>query len=168
MIVDFSSVEWSSSCLTVIVWLNLGLNVNFDVWIAGVRTVMNFEETLKKRPFFSSPEEYYDEEYYDEQLPEKKRRLTPEQVCSCYVSIIFYWFNIHTFYYMLEHLWDEIISLSRLEYGYPLHIFTFCLKNWFLLVRIRRSTVMPYWLLLDWCLSRSCFNLNTYTFSTNT
>lgn len=53
---------------------------NGDNVFRGVRTVMNFEETLKKRPFFSSPEEYYDEEYYDEQLPEKKRRLTPEQV----------------------------------------------------------------------------------------
>ncbi|KAK1273883.1 Homeobox-leucine zipper protein HOX16 [Acorus gramineus] len=33
----------------------------------------------KRRPFFSSPDDYV-EEYYDEQLPEKKRRLTPEQV----------------------------------------------------------------------------------------
>ncbi|KAK1309755.1 Homeobox-leucine zipper protein HOX25 [Acorus calamus] len=32
----------------------------------------------KRRPFFSSPDDYF-EEYYDEQLPEKKRRLTPEQ-----------------------------------------------------------------------------------------
>lgn len=41
---------------------------------------MSSDETSKKRPFFSSPEELLDEEYYDEQLPEKKRRLTPEQV----------------------------------------------------------------------------------------
>jgi homeobox-leucine zipper protein len=43
---------------------------------------MSIEETSSKRsrPFFSSPEELFDEEYYDEQLPEKKRRLTPEQV----------------------------------------------------------------------------------------
>lgn len=33
-----------------------------------------------KRPFFTSPDELLEEEYYDEQLPEKKRRLTPEQV----------------------------------------------------------------------------------------
>jgi homeobox-leucine zipper protein len=33
-----------------------------------------------KRPFFTSAEELLEEDYYDEQLPEKKRRLTPEQV----------------------------------------------------------------------------------------
>ncbi|CAM0944389.1 unnamed protein product [Alopecurus aequalis] len=33
-----------------------------------------------KRPFFTSPDDLLEEEYYDEQLPEKKRRLTPEQV----------------------------------------------------------------------------------------
>ncbi|KAK6129316.1 hypothetical protein DH2020_036924 [Rehmannia glutinosa] len=38
------------------------------------------EETSKRRPFFSTQEDLYDEEYFDEQLPEKKRRLTPEQV----------------------------------------------------------------------------------------
>ncbi|XP_010551895.1 PREDICTED: homeobox-leucine zipper protein HAT5 [Tarenaya hassleriana] len=48
--------------------------------IQGGRSMMNMEETSKRRPFFSSPEDLYDEEYYDEQLPEKKRRLTPEQV----------------------------------------------------------------------------------------
>lgn len=41
---------------------------------------MNMEDTSKKRPFFTSPEDMFDEEYYDEQMPEKKRRLTPEQV----------------------------------------------------------------------------------------
>lgn len=41
---------------------------------------MSMEDSSKRRPFFSSPEDLYDEEYYDEQLPEKKRRLTPEQV----------------------------------------------------------------------------------------
>lgn len=41
---------------------------------------MSMEETAKRRPFFSTPEELYDEEYLDEQSPEKKRRLTPEQV----------------------------------------------------------------------------------------
>ena len=47
----------------------------------GPRSIMNIEETSKKRPFFTSPEDMFDEEYYDEQMPEKKRRLTPEQVC---------------------------------------------------------------------------------------
>ena len=41
---------------------------------------MSMEESSNRRPLFSSPEELFDEEYYDEQLPEKKRRLTPEQV----------------------------------------------------------------------------------------
>ncbi|KAL6552977.1 Homeobox-leucine zipper protein [Orobanche gracilis] len=44
----------------------------------GARPVMNMEETSKKRPFFST--ELYEEEYFDEQLPERKRRLTPEQL----------------------------------------------------------------------------------------
>ena len=39
------------------------------------------ENPARKRLFFASTDEFiYDEEYYDEQLPEKKRRLTPEQV----------------------------------------------------------------------------------------
>jgi homeobox-leucine zipper protein len=46
----------------------------------GARLMINMEETSKKRPFFRAPEELYDEEYFDEQLPEKKRRLTPEQL----------------------------------------------------------------------------------------
>ncbi|KAL6518848.1 Homeobox-leucine zipper protein hat5 [Orobanche hederae] len=46
----------------------------------GASSVMNMEETSKKRPFFSTTEELYEEEYFDEQLPERKRRLTPEQV----------------------------------------------------------------------------------------
>uniref|UniRef100_A0A5B6YLA3 Homeobox-leucine zipper protein n=1 Tax=Davidia involucrata TaxID=16924 RepID=A0A5B6YLA3_DAVIN len=53
---------------------------NGDPVFRGPRSVINMEETLKRRPFFSSPDELYDDEYYDEQLPEKKRRLTPEQV----------------------------------------------------------------------------------------
>ena len=36
-----------------------------------------------KRPFFTSPDDLLEDEYYDEQLPEKKRRLTPEQVSNC-------------------------------------------------------------------------------------
>ncbi|KAK1268832.1 Homeobox-leucine zipper protein HOX16 [Acorus gramineus] len=46
----------------------------------GGRSAMNIEEGSKRRPFFTSPDEFIEEEYYDEQLPEKKRRLTPEQV----------------------------------------------------------------------------------------
>lgn len=53
---------------------------NGDPAFGGARSEMNMEETLKRRPFFSSGDEVYDEEYYDEQLPGKKRRLTPEQV----------------------------------------------------------------------------------------
>ncbi|KAL7190389.1 hypothetical protein ACSBR2_022627 [Camellia fascicularis] len=53
---------------------------NGDPVFRGEISVMNMEETLKRRPFFSSSEKLYDEDYYDEQLPEKKRRLTPEQV----------------------------------------------------------------------------------------
>ncbi|XP_077237755.1 homeobox-leucine zipper protein HAT5-like [Tasmannia lanceolata] len=53
---------------------------NVDHVFRGSRSVFNMEETMKKRPFFSSPEDYMEEEYYDEQMPEKKRRLTPEQV----------------------------------------------------------------------------------------
>ncbi|GKV37322.1 hypothetical protein SLEP1_g45362 [Rubroshorea leprosula] len=42
--------------------------------------MLNMGENPKRRPFFSSPEDLYEDEYFDEQLPEKKRRLTPEQV----------------------------------------------------------------------------------------
>ncbi|KAK7271686.1 hypothetical protein RJT34_27785 [Clitoria ternatea] len=44
------------------------------------RSMMSVEEASKRRPFFTSPDELYDEDYYEEQLPEKKRRLTSEQV----------------------------------------------------------------------------------------
>uniref|UniRef100_A0A1J3GZU8 Homeobox-leucine zipper protein n=1 Tax=Noccaea caerulescens TaxID=107243 RepID=A0A1J3GZU8_NOCCA len=50
---------------------------NLNPVVEGGRLV---EETSKRRPFFSSPEDLYDEEYYDDQIPEKKRRLTTEQV----------------------------------------------------------------------------------------
>ncbi|KAL6994323.1 homeobox-leucine zipper protein [Sarracenia purpurea var. burkii] len=53
---------------------------NGDPIFRGPRSVVNVEETLKRRPFFSSSDDLFDEEYYDEQLPEKKRRLTAEQV----------------------------------------------------------------------------------------
>jgi homeobox-leucine zipper protein len=49
----------------------------------GGRPMLGLEEGRGvKRPFFTSPDELLEEEYYDEQLPEKKRRLTPEQVTS--------------------------------------------------------------------------------------
>ncbi|KAI8533725.1 hypothetical protein RHMOL_Rhmol10G0031500 [Rhododendron molle] len=53
---------------------------NCDPIFRGTQSVMSVGETLKRRPFFSSPEELFDEEYYDEQSPDKKCRLTPEQV----------------------------------------------------------------------------------------
>lgn len=43
-------------------------------------SIISLDESSKKRPFFRSADELFDEEYYDEQLPEKKRRLTSEQV----------------------------------------------------------------------------------------
>ncbi|XP_020695268.1 homeobox-leucine zipper protein HOX16-like isoform X1 [Dendrobium catenatum] len=47
----------------------------------GTRSMLSLEEGAhKRRPFFTTAEELLEEEYYDEQLPEKKRRLTPEQV----------------------------------------------------------------------------------------
>lgn len=46
----------------------------------GARSMMDTKESSKRWPFFSSPEELYDDEYFDEQMPEKKRRLTVEQV----------------------------------------------------------------------------------------
>ncbi|XVE67948.1 hypothetical protein DITRI_Ditri09bG0028800 [Diplodiscus trichospermus] len=53
---------------------------NNDPVFRGARTMISMEETSKRRPFFSSPEDLYDEDYYDEQMPEKKRRLKSEQV----------------------------------------------------------------------------------------
>ncbi|CAL9748340.1 unnamed protein product [Musa acuminata subsp. burmannicoides] len=48
----------------------------------GARSALAAAEGAnKRRPFFTSPEELLEEEYYyDEQLPDKKRRLSPEQV----------------------------------------------------------------------------------------
>ncbi|BBH00396.1 homeobox 1 [Prunus dulcis] len=51
----------------------------------GPRSVMGLmdQESSRRKSFFSSSssqDELFDEEYYDEQLPEKKRRLTPDQV----------------------------------------------------------------------------------------
>ncbi|KAK8619095.1 hypothetical protein V6N13_133062 [Hibiscus sabdariffa] len=53
---------------------------NSEPIFRGARTMHSMEENSKRRLFFSSPDDMYDEEYYDEQLPEKKRRLTSEQV----------------------------------------------------------------------------------------
>ncbi|KAH7577375.1 hypothetical protein ACOSP7_001751 [Xanthoceras sorbifolium] len=53
---------------------------NGDAAFRGARSMMSIEETSKRRPFFSSHDDLFDEAYYDEQLPEKKRRLTPDQV----------------------------------------------------------------------------------------
>ncbi|KAF3959884.1 hypothetical protein ACB098_01G271600 [Castanea mollissima] len=53
---------------------------NGDNIFRGGRAIMSMEESSKRRSFFSSPDDLFDEEYYDEQLPEKKRRLSPEQV----------------------------------------------------------------------------------------
>ncbi|KAL5723770.1 Homeobox-leucine zipper protein hat5 [Ranunculus cassubicifolius] len=51
-----------------------------DPTLRGSRSFFNMEESSNKRPFFSSSDDLIEEEYYDEQLPEKKRRLTSEQV----------------------------------------------------------------------------------------
>ncbi|XP_059641742.1 homeobox-leucine zipper protein HAT5-like [Cornus florida] len=59
---------------------NMFFTGNGDSFFRGPRSVINMEETSKRRPFFSSPDELYDEDYYDEQLPEKKRRLSSDQV----------------------------------------------------------------------------------------
>lgn len=47
----------------------------------GVRSVVMgaADDASKRTRFFTSPDEIY-EEYYEELLPEKKRRLTSEQV----------------------------------------------------------------------------------------
>ncbi|KAK6928316.1 Leucine zipper, homeobox-associated [Dillenia turbinata] len=64
------------------IFRGIGMKLDLEGFLAGAKSVVNMEETYgsKRRLFFSSPEDLYDEEYYDEQLPEKKRRLTPEQI----------------------------------------------------------------------------------------
>ncbi|KAL6900847.1 hypothetical protein ACP4OV_005523 [Aristida adscensionis] len=60
-----------------------GGSANSNGFIRGVpMAVLGMEEATRvgKRPFFTTHEELLEEEYYDEQAPEKKRRLTPEQV----------------------------------------------------------------------------------------
>lgn len=65
-----------------------GIHVNLVLGSdEGTRSVLNMEErSNKRRPFFTTADDLLEEEYYDEQLPEKKRRLTPEQV-STYLSL---------------------------------------------------------------------------------
>lgn len=41
---------------------------------------MGLEESSRRRPFSCQPEEMFGDEYDDEQSPEKKRRLSSEQV----------------------------------------------------------------------------------------
>ncbi|KAM7267178.1 hypothetical protein ACFE04_009344 [Oxalis oulophora] len=54
---------------------------NTDSVSLGARTLLTMEDHVsRRRPFFSISDDMYDEEYYDEQSPEKKRRLTTEQV----------------------------------------------------------------------------------------
>ncbi|MED6158580.1 homeobox-leucine zipper protein [Stylosanthes scabra] len=57
----------------------LFLGTTADLAFRG-RSILSMDECSKRRPFFSSPDELFDDEYYEEQLPEKKRRLTSEQV----------------------------------------------------------------------------------------
>lgn len=68
-------------CFSVDTEISRYVSVLWGIELGGT-TMMSMEESSKRRPFFSSPDELFDEEYYDEQLPEKKRRLTPEQVCD--------------------------------------------------------------------------------------
>ncbi|KAF0899155.1 hypothetical protein E2562_013376 [Oryza meyeriana var. granulata] len=60
-----------------------GGSANSGGFFRGVPTaVLGMDEARAagKRPFFKTHEELLEEEYYDEQAPEKKRRLTAEQV----------------------------------------------------------------------------------------
>lgn len=67
---------FNSSCDGNMLFLGSG-----DPVFRGGRSVLNMEDPSKRKSsFFGSSEELFDDEYSDEQLPEKKRRLTPEQV----------------------------------------------------------------------------------------
>ncbi|KAL0381721.1 UNVERIFIED_CONTAM: Homeobox-leucine zipper protein HAT5 [Sesamum angustifolium] len=72
---DSGRIFFDSSCNGNLLFLGNG-----DSIFRGGSRVMNMGESSKRRPFLSTAEDLYDEEYYDEQLPEKKRRLTPDQV----------------------------------------------------------------------------------------
>ncbi|KAF8092340.1 hypothetical protein N665_0417s0037 [Sinapis alba] len=52
---------------------------NVNPLVQGAGSMM--DESSKRRPFFCSPDDLlYDDDYYDDQTPDKKRRLTHEQV----------------------------------------------------------------------------------------
>ncbi|CAA0828503.1 Homeobox-leucine zipper protein HAT5 [Striga hermonthica] len=70
---DSGRIFFDPSCHSNMLFLGNG-----DSRFRGASSVMGMEEM--KRPFFSTADELYEEEYFDEQLPEKKRRLTSEQV----------------------------------------------------------------------------------------
>ena len=94
---------------------------------------MSMEESSKRRSFFSSPDELFDEEYYDEQLPEKKRRLSPEQVCGliladtpsvpiCLRSYYTYLLSSKTLYsFMIWHV-RMLCYITYVLKPYPHHI----------------------------------------------
>ena len=72
----------SGSVAGQMLFLDCGAGGGGGMFHRGERPVLGMEEGGHgvKRPFFTSPNELLKEEYYDEQLPEKKRRLTAEQV----------------------------------------------------------------------------------------
>ncbi|RLM60796.1 homeobox-leucine zipper protein HOX5-like [Panicum miliaceum] len=60
-----------------------GGSANSNGFFRGIpMAVLGMDDAARvgKRPFFTTHEELLEEEYYDEQAPEKKRRLTAEQV----------------------------------------------------------------------------------------
>ncbi|KAF8729574.1 hypothetical protein HU200_017518 [Digitaria exilis] len=70
----------------------------------GGRPMLGIEEGRGvKRPFFTSPDELLEEEYYDEQLPEKKRRLTPEQTTALLAAMP----GNNTYVHLLERSFEE-------------------------------------------------------------
>lgn len=60
---------------------------------------MSMQESPKGRPFFRSLDDLYDDEYYDELNPEKKRRLTHDQVCSIF---------LHSSMFTCAALWNKV------------------------------------------------------------
>ncbi|KAF8701990.1 hypothetical protein HU200_033325 [Digitaria exilis] len=64
-----------------------GGSANSNGFFRGVpMAVLGMDDASRvgKRPFFTTHEELLEEEYYDEQAPEKKRRLTAEQLETDY------------------------------------------------------------------------------------
>lgn len=78
----------------------------------GARSAVGFEEGRGvKRPFFTTADDLWEEEYYDDQMPEKKRRLTAEQVCAKM------FFRVsRSFYFILVKLSDVVVS-SKVEWA---------------------------------------------------